>query len=304
MLSVAMMCRAQSAELAAAVKSPATLAKYVESRSDTDWAALWKALGVPDPRWFSAPCMKSGEPKKCPTRVITASNPDQSILIIGEDELRATNLCIRYLGSAAKGWKYAGMQIVGTRDAPVEYEIVRIWGKPILKITSDTTQAGVGLSQQVVDWFDLTQSRFEPVFSFSPDTNLWQFAVDVSYEIKVQTTTSQNAGREHIDVSMKVRPFGPDFDLGTRNFTGVYERSGTEKKFTLRRATIPNREFAALRNAIEEPLTDQIFRYALPGLRKVAAGNDADAREWLTSVLSGRADSPEKRELLAALAGH
>jgi hypothetical protein len=49
LLSVAMLCRAQNTELEAAAKSPVTLAKYVESHVDIDWAVIWKALGVPDP---------------------------------------------------------------------------------------------------------------------------------------------------------------------------------------------------------------------------------------------------------------
>jgi len=164
----------------------------------------------------------------------------------------------------------------------------------------------------VEDWFDLTQPDFEPVFSFTPDGSQGRWSMGVSRSIEAKCSFSQAAGIERIEMVLSVHFEGETgLDLPA-SYAGVYERTGEEKKFTLRnaysgldrRTTIATQDFEELADPFSGLSNEKLLAYALPGLEKIATGTDRDAREWLQTVLSFAKDTPEKRALLDLLAKH
>jgi len=89
----------------------------------------------------------------------------------------------------------------------------------------------------------------------------------------------------------------------------VYERRTNEKTFTVRsaysgadrRTTISTRDFEELADPFSGLSNEKLLIYALPGLQKIAAGSDPEAKEWLHSILDKAKDTPEKRALLVTL---
>ncbi len=185
---------------------------------------------------------------------------------------------------------------------------MRVGGKPFLKISSDHSQFGFGVSQEIEDWFDLTQPDLEPVFSFTADGGEGRFSMGVGRSIHAQASLSQAAGLERIDLILSVHLDGPGLDLEAM-YLGIYERPANQKKFTLRiaysgldrRTTISAKDFEELADPFSGVSNQQLLVYALPGLQKIAAGSDPDARQWLQSILSHAKDTPEKRALLDLL---
>lgn len=89
-------------------------------------------------------------------------------------------------------------------------------GKPFLKISSNHTQNGAGIQQEVEDWFDLTQPEFEPVFSFTPDGSVSGIAFGVGRTIEARCFLSEPSGLERIDMTLQIRFDGmldPGFDV-------------------------------------------------------------------------------------------
>jgi len=65
---------------------------------------------------------------------------------------------------------------------------------------------------------------------------------------------------------------------------------------------MPAMDFEELADPFSELSNEKLLTYALPGLRKIATGADADAKGWLRSILNEAMDTPEKRTLLGLLA--
>ena len=306
--SVASAQSAQEAEIALAAKSPLTLARYVESHSTVDWKALRSALGLKESEYWFAPC--GGNFGACSAETVTVANPDQAIVIIRGKGRSYADEYLRYLQDGKGGWQFAGENSAYKRNGPSNHELVQLGSKPFLKISSNHSQNGAGIQQEVEDWFDLTQPGFEPVFSFTPDGSAGGFEFTIARTMKAQSRFSQAAGLERIDTSLDVRfEATPGLDVqGT--YVGVYERHADEKQFTLRnayagldlRTTIPTKDFEDLADPFTNPAKETFLVYALPGLQKIATGSDPDARQWLQSILDHAKDTPEKRTLLELFA--
>ena len=90
-------------------------------------------------------------------------------------------------------------------------------------------------------------------------------------------------------------------------------RQPNEKRFVLKdvrpwedgTAAITKEAFEDLVNIsgddIPRPSEEQMLVYTLPRLKEIAAGPDAEARQWLKEVVDSCKDTPEKRELEAIL---
>ena len=299
---------APQTQIALAAKSPFTLARYIESHKNLDWDALWKALGVRDPKVSDPPC-GSATHNPCTTSILTVLNPDQAILIVQSDGRKTNDIYLRYRPAAKGGWRFAGERSAFINEAPRRYEVFRVGIKPFLKISSDFSEVDGGFIQEVEEWLDLTQPGFASVFSFTVGGSENRFSFGVSRSINAQTIVSQTPALETIELILKVHFDGPGLDVPA-TYLGVYERSVSQKKFQLtrayqgpdRRAEIPTKDFEALGDPFEGPSNEQLLVYALPGLQKIATGSDAKARAWLSSILEKAKETPEKRALAELLA--
>jgi hypothetical protein len=299
LLSVAMLCRAQNAELVAAAKSPVTLARYVESHPNFGWDELWAAVGTADPHIDFVPCGK-GELNTCTTELISVSNPDQSILILRNHMPQASDIYLRFRRMTNGSWSFAGEQTIGINNDLREHEVLRIWNKPILKVSSDQSQAGFAIEDVEQERFDLSQPDFEPIFSLSEGGGSHPFGFGVGWEFDAKFATRQTPGREIIDVTLNVL-FTEEGPNPEAIYRGVYERRGSEKTFTLRSASVPVDDFKKLADPFNGPSNEKLLVYGLAGLLKIARGSDMDKKEWLESVLEHTKDTSEKRQLLEAL---
>lgn len=296
-------------EIALAAKSPMTLARYVESHSKAfDWKALWNALGTHDPNVLWPLCGESFY--SCSTEVVTVPKPEQIILIIQSDGVRTHDIYLRYLKEKDGGWRFAGERSATLYDNfPRRHEIIRIGDKPFLKISSDLSQIGGCWEQDVEDWFDLAQPDLKPAFTFTPRGGFCWFGARVGREIRVQAIPSGSSGLETIELRLNASFITFTGELASGVYTGIYERRLTATTFTLRQAysgsgrgtRIPTKEFEGLAD-LRGLTAEQSLVYALPGLRKIAAGADPEAKAWLRLVLDHTQDTPEKRSLLELLA--
>jgi hypothetical protein len=301
---------AQQTELAVASKSPFQLARYLESHKIVDWGALRSSLGTRDPLGIGdppslyVPCGEAPE-NPCSTQVVTVLNPDQEILIIQGNLVRRNDVYLRYLRKTNGEWQFAGERRAWVNEYPRRHEVMRLDGKPFLKISRDRSQAGGALMQEVEDWFDLTQPGFDPVFSFTAQGSCEPFSFAVGHTVRAQAIGRQASGLETIDLILNIHFDGPGLDMAA-TYVGVYDRSSGEKKFSLRRAcsglnrsaAIPTEDFEGLGGVDFDKLSNQrLLFYAFSGLQKIASGSDENAREWLRIVLSHSDDTREKRTL-------
>lgn len=299
---------ASQTEIVKAAKSPTALARYIEAHKKLDWDALWKAIGGKDERVSDPPCGDAIE-IPCSASIVTVLNPDQAILIIQSNARKTDDIYLRYRQDAKGAWQYSGEHSAYINGAPRRYEVFRAGNKPFLKISSDLSEIGGGFSQEVEEWFDLTRSDFDPVFSFTVDGGENRFSFGVSRAISAQAVISQASGRETIELTLEVHFDGPSLAVPA-TYIGVYERLAGQKNFKLtsayagsdRQTVISAKEFEALGDPFEGPSNEQLLVYALPGLRKIATGTDSKATQWLGSILEKAKDTPEKLALVELLA--
>jgi hypothetical protein len=264
---------AQNPEIAVAAKSPITLARYVESHSIVDWKALRSTLSLKESQYWLAPCGSNFRAAEapCSAETVTVANPEQATVIIRGGDFSYAVEYLRYLQDPKGGWQFAGENSAFKKDGPSHHEVMRVGGKPFLKIFSNHSQVGMGISQEVEEWFDLTQSDFEPVFSFTVDGGENRFSFGVSRNIHAQCSLSQPSGLERIDLILSVHLEGPGLDLEAM-YLGIYERPANAKKFTLRiaysgldhRTTISTKDFEELADPFEGPSNEKLLVYALP----------------------------------------
>ncbi len=306
--SIAAAQSAQQSDIAVAAKDPLTFAMYIQTHRAFDWNALWNALGGKDPQMKDPPC---GETKDnpCSAQIVSVWNPDQVIVIVQGAQLNVNDIYLRYLHEANGSWRFAGEHRAVFNGYPRRHEIVQIDGRPILKISSDCSQPDADFTQEVEDWFDLTEPDLEPIFSFTANRNEHHVNENVGRTITARTAFTQSAGVETIDLVLHVDFLGPSFDFEAI-YVGIYDRPRAAKNFTLRKAyagldrrvAMPPEDFEVLAGiGNREPSNEQLLAYAFPGLQKIAAGSAGDAKQWLRSILDNAKDTPEKRSLLQSL---
>jgi hypothetical protein len=167
----------------------------------------------------------------------------------------------------------------------------------------------MGIQQEVEDWFDLTLSDFEPVFSFTSNGSAGGFEFSIARIITAQSNFSQAGQLERIETTLNVH-FGGTTGLDVQgSYVGIFQRHPNEKTFTLsaaysgldRHTAIPTKDFEDLANPFTDPAKETFMNYALPGLKKIVAGSNSDDRKWLRDFLDNSKDTPEKRMLLELL---
>ena len=155
------------------------------------------------------------------------------------------------------------------RNGPSNHALLRLGTKPFLEISSNHSQNGAGIQQEVEDWFDLTLPDFEPVFSFTPDGSAGGFGFTIARAMKAQSNFSQATGVERIDTTLKIRFEGtPGLDLqGT--YVGVYERHASEK-------TVHASHCVLGLTSLDDP--DEGFRRSRQSIHESREGNIHDLR--------------------------
>jgi len=212
---------------------------------------------------------------------------------------------VRYLKNADGTWRFSGEYIAHINETNLDrpHKVVQRWDKPFLVVENDQTQGGFALLQGVEDWFDLTQPDFAPVFSNSPRGSFEPFTLLVGRE---WTSTAVPLSPEVIQLTIGVRDVGFTMNYPV-SYIGTYQRRDGEKKFALINslkadgAPVPAAAFEALGDG-PNMTPEQLLAQALSGLRKLAASNDAEGKQWLTLVLENVMNTPEKRELEKLLA--
>ena len=218
---------------------------------------------------------------------------------------------LRYLKKQNGEWQFAGKRTVFvSANYPRRHEVTRVSTKRFLKISTDRTQNGISLQEEVEDWFDLSQPGFEPVFSFMPQGSYAPFSFAVGRTVRALATATHRNGLDSIDVILDIHFDGPSLDVPAI-YLGVYDRPAGAAKFTLRQAfsglerhtAIPIEDFEGLGGVdFSEIDPARLLFYAYSGLEQIATAGDKDAREWLRLVLNNAVDTPEKRKLIDLLA--
>ncbi|MEQ1946041.1 MAG: hypothetical protein ABL995_02560 [Bryobacteraceae bacterium] len=297
-------------EIADVVKSPDALARYLKSSRSVNWQALRAALSVRFTDGWVAPCAGTfpAADEACSVEAIRAENPTQAILAIKGRDIAYTAESLRFVQDASGQWRCSGEVTVSERNAKSHHQLTRLGGKPYFTITSDRSQIGGGMQETVEQWFDLSLREFAPVFTHTLEGNESRWGFGIGRTIRSAAALTQSQGVEILTVKLNVRYDGVGLNQEGQ-YLAIYEWSANETKFTIRNAyfgfdrkspmSLP--DFESLSDLNGRTNNEILVRYALPGLRKIAAGKDADAKAWLRSILSRSADTPEKRELLNLL---
>jgi hypothetical protein len=299
-----------STSISTAIKSPEALKAYLESNRTIEWGNLWETLGVAPNEYWVAPCgadFPVGD-AVCAVDLEHISRPDQTLLTIRGGEASYSKEYLRFLKQASGEWRFAGEFYAFQKDSPSEHTITIFGTKPFLMISSDHSQVGAATVQKVEDWFDLSLTGLEPVFSITAEGSEYRWAMGVSRTTQAAHQFSVSGGLERIHVTLKLTFEGEGL-AQEATYSAEYERRPSEKKFGLRRAYLegPSRvrispeEFTELADPFSGVSNDKLVAYAIAGLRKVATGPDKDARDWLILVLGYVGDTPEKRELMGLL---
>jgi hypothetical protein len=299
-----------SAAISTAVKSPEALRAYLQSNRTIEWGALWETLGVVENKYWVAPCGADFPVGRaaCAVDLERISRPDQALLTIRGDVASYSKEYLRYVKLASGGWRFAGEFYAFQKDSPSEHTITTFGSKPFLMISSDHSQVGMATEQKLEDWFDLSGTGLDPVFSITVEGSEWRWGMGVGRTIQAAHQFSVSDNLEKIHVTLKLTFDGIGL-AQEATYSVEYERGPNEKKFGLRRAYLegPSRaqispeEFTELADPFSGVSNDKLVAYAIAGLRKVATGPDKDARDWLTHVLGYVGDTPEKRELMELL---
>lgn len=304
-LTVAVVNSLEENATAAAVASPYTLARYVKSHESFDWDAIWKALRLEEPGVAFPPCGKPSEP--CGSEIVPVSRPDQALLIVTGEWPKREDVYFRYLKKSDGGWEFSGVWGAFFHEGVRGHEVRRFGEKPFLRITTDQSQYGIATSQKLEEWFDLTQPGLEPVFSTTVEGGQSRFAFGVGREIRAASSFHRIAGRERIEVALRIEFNGPGWKQEAK-YLGIYERPSDGGTFELQRAysadtraPIPTELFSQLADPFSELTNEKLLELAFAGLQAVARGSDADGKRWLRLVLENAKDTPEKSALLKLL---
>jgi hypothetical protein len=284
---VALGQNAAEPEIVRAAKSPYDLARYLETHKGFKWAPLWKALKT-----------------KSSTEVVSLLNPDQAIVVV-RGPIGLFEFYLRYVQDAKRNWSFGGAYGAFVKNTEPLYQVTRLGGKPFLRVATQGPNFGPVPNNHEF-WFDLTQQDFDPVFSFPTFADQEILPGTIMRQI---TGNALPSGPDSIDVVLTVEFSLSGTELGSVRFTGRYERHPGERRFSLRSAhlladasAIPVKDFTDLADVAPRLTNERMLVYALPGLKALATGKDADARDELKAILEKCKDTPEKRTLLELLA--
>jgi hypothetical protein len=281
--------------------NPYDLAKSIDSHN-VDWASIWRKLGVTDP-----PDIPRCDPSSgllCSAAAITVFNPSQVIVAVFGPE----DVYLRFL-EAGSGWRYAGNYIAIEKNFGQRYEISRRFDKSFLRVSTQGAN-GSNWDSEIEAWFDLSLPDFKPVFGFTAQGSENRMGLGISREVHAGVL-GWGSDPDTIDLDVEIRySSGYDIDLGFARYKATYERPAKKAEYSLREVrpfqsdspAISNKAFEDLADIVDDGISnEQLLIYTQPRLKQIASGLNADAKDWLRSVLSVCKDTPEKRTLQALL---
>jgi hypothetical protein len=292
-------------ELATAAKSPYDIARFVDSHAAFDWAPLWSALGMNVDKRFMVPCGAMDGKRDCRAELITVLDPFQVIVLLDREGLHP-HLYLRFTregGPDKPGpWKFAGYFRAVAKYAEAHHRTIRIGTKPYL-IVGDEVYEGFDWLIRKESWFDLTLPAFEPVFRFTTErAHNGMPDPMVRFETLGVVTEIESTPVERIHIAYSTTFTAPKIAAGRWDST-VYTRRGNEFVFDPVLSRTRKRDLDAWYGFEVGPSNDDVLRYLLPDLTRIAAGPDGEDRDSLVRLLNRCSDTPEKRalnELLAA----
>ena len=302
-LLAALTASAQDPELAQAVKSPFDFARYIGSHANLDWPSLWRGLAAadhPQPKYLPR-CVQDDD-GPCSTELITVLDPSQVIVLVsarlGRDHY------FRFLEHSGD-WKFGGYY--GSRKDPTQHGLLPAGRKTFLKISEKGT-LGSDIYLDREDWFDLTDENFKPVFGFPVEGNINEFVFGIGRKL---TGSAVAASSGAINLLLTVQFTFGGRAVGEQFFTATYDRPVAGGMYEIKsadvlttRARINNSLFEDIADVASDLPTDDVLVYALPGLKEIASGKDAELKGSLKQMLIPLRDSPEKQTLLNLLDGH
>lgn len=180
-------------------------------------------------------------------------------------------------------------------------------GKPFLRV-SEQGYSGSGLSSEVEHWIDLSRPEFDPVFSFTPQGVEHRLGFGISRTVHAHAIADRDE-TIRVVVTLRYTGYAESIELGRAELTATYQRLVGRRGFALRdvtqgasATTVATEKFEKLINLDEGGASNaMLIAEALPGLKKIALGDNADAKGWLRHMLSKVKDTPEKQVLMKLL---
>ena len=247
--SAAVALDAPEAEIVRAAESPYDLARYLRTHTDFNWGPLWLALGIKSPA-SNEPCVTAADRHAaCSIQTVSIAAPSQVIVVVGGDR-HQFELYLRFLQNAGGNWTFAGAYGAFIKGIDPMHQVTRLDGKSFLRVAIQGPNFGPVPNNREI-WFDLTRRDFDPVLSFPT------FAGQDVFIFPFPTITRQVTGKvipngaESVDVVLSVSFSLIDAELGSRRFTGRFERHAGEKKFSFgalhllpEGSSIPDQDFS------------------------------------------------------------
>lgn len=275
-------------DLARAAKNPYDFARFIDSHNGFDWNVMWSALGA-------EPSDLLNNRMQYSTELITILEPDQIIVLV-QGESTPFDVYLRFMQEKAGAWRFSGVYGAIIHNHPRRHEVDRSSGKPFLRVSSQGVR-GSDVDCEMEDWFDLTQPGFEPVFAFPVQGHQGRIG-----GIGRDITATLIAQADTIHAVLAVQFSGGGHGLGYCQYTAVYARSKGAKTFAFQNAGAGQSGISRAAFDLDEgPSDEDLIRYAFPGLKELATGNDSEAKGWLKQLLAMADNTPEVRELKALL---
>ena len=280
-------------DFATAVRSPHTLAKYVEAHNDFAWDEMAKALGITDDRIYLQEC------HPCTARLIEVTSPAQAIVVLA-NEGTGLRVLLRYDRTTRNTWKFTDAWSPFAKFD--NQQSLRHVGRKSFLVNSGAGSLGTGFEATYEDWFDLIQPAFAPVFSFIPKSHILFTSPVVGRIATARISGISTTPGEKITVEYSV-DFVTNADqllLFRRKAKGIFVR-GADGKFALdlTRSTVRNAELQDFFEAREDEASwaDHFLKFNKAELTGIARGTNTEKRTWLIAWLKTAPDTPESRDL-------
>jgi hypothetical protein len=233
----------------------------------------------------------------CTTKLLTLKTPEQVIVVI---ECAYYKGFVRYTRKPDGSWQAEGAADAGYRP-PQEYKLDQTSGTPFFRYTFESIH-GSDVSGYFEDWIDLTRPGFEAAFGIMPQG--WEDRL--LYGIGRKISTSVVERNNEIRATLHIQFFtNHDDALASLAPTFVYSRANPAGPFRCRSLdpVVSCNDHRTLTNLTEadSPSEEYLIRFALTGLKKIAAGPDGETKQWLRVYIAERKETPEVRQIRALL---
>lgn len=286
--------QAETAELARAAKNPFDLAKFIDNHPAPGWRIDVK---IATHQLVVAPDYTQRDFEACKTKLLTVKRPEQVIVVIECEWFKGF---VRYTRQSSGSWQAEGAADAGYR-APQEYQLDDASGTPFFRYSFEGMH-GSDVSGYFEDWIDLTRPGFKAAFGIMPEG--WEDRRLEGIGRKISTNVVER--NNEIRATLHIQFFTNHHDtLATLATTLVYSRTDPAGPFRCHSldpgVSCKDVDTLTYLSEGDSPTEEYLIRFALPGLKKIAAGPDSETKQWLREYLAKRKNTPEVRELRALL---